>query len=161
MSSLLTAEVSKVLKPVTGLTVIITVGNTLRCDDGVGPYIAAQLESNKSLVVIDAASNPENFIDEISALKPQRIIIIDAADFGGTLGEIRAVDRENIPESSISTHLISLGVIASILKEDCGAEIKFLGIQPKDVNFGEGLHEEVREAADLIVAKIKKEFCHA
>jgi len=161
MSNLLTAEVLEVLKPVTGLTVIITIGNTLRCDDGFGPYIASKLESKEDIIVIDAGGNPENYIDKITSYKPLRIIIIDAADFSGKVAEVRVVDKDHIPESSISTHMISPKVIASILEEDTKAQVKFLGVQPKSVGFGEGLCEEVKEVAGQIIATIKKEFYHA
>lgn len=161
MSNLLTAEIDDLLKPAADLTVIICVGNTLRSDDGVGPYIASHLNNSKLLAVIDAGYDPENFIEETAKLKPGRIIIIDAADFGGKAGEAKVIDERDIPESSLSTHAIPLKVIYHILKEDTASEIKFIGIQPKEVRHGEYLSPEVRAAADEIIAKIKKEFTNA
>lgn len=161
MSSSLTAEVLKELTHQDGLTVILTIGNLLRSDDGIGPYIASALTDAKDLKIIDAGYTPENCIDKVTALKPKRIIIIDAADFEGVAGEVRLVDREHIPETSLSTHMISLKVIASLLEKDTQAQIKFLGIQPVTVEFKEGLSEEVKETADEIITAIKEGFCHA
>jgi len=161
MSNLLTAEIDDLLKPTADLTVIICVGNTLRSDDGVGPYMASHLKNTKKLVVFDAGYNPENFIEEVVALKPGRIVIIDAADFGGKAGETKVISEEDIPESSLSTHAIPLRVIYHILKEDTGSEIKFIGIQPKEVGHGERLSTEVKAAADRIVSKIRKELADA
>jgi hydrogenase 3 maturation protease len=161
MSNLLTAEILKELTHQEGLTVILTIGNPLRSDDGIGPYIASLLEDTKDLKIIDAGYTPENCIDEVTALGPKRIIIIDAADFEGLPGEVRLVDKEHIPETSLSTHMISLKVIASLLEEDTKAQIKFLGIQPITVEFKEGLSDEIKETADEIVAAIKEGFHHA
>ena len=49
-----------------------------------------------------------------------------------------------------------LKVIAEILYEDTKAEIKFLGIQPKNVNLGTKMCEEVKTSARSIIAQIKK-----
>ena len=161
MSNLSTVEIDSLLRPVAALTVIICVGNTLRSDDGVGPYIASYLNNTEKLTVFDAGYNPENFIEEAAETRPGRIIIIDAADFGGEAGEARIIDEENIPESSLSTHAIPLKVIYHILKADTASEIKFIGIQPRQVAHGESLSPEVKAAADKIISRIKKEFAGA
>ena len=161
MSNLLTAKLKKILNFESGLNVIITIGNSLRSDDGVGPYIASKLDSIDNIVVVDAKCNPENFIDQIVNLKPKNILIIDAASFGGETGEIRMIAMNDIPETALSTHAISLKVVASILVEDTGASIGFLGIQPKSVVFGEGLCDKVIAAADLVIGEIKKGVCNA
>jgi hydrogenase maturation protease HycI len=161
MSNSLTAEVLDLLKPGQGLSLIITVGNPLRKDDGAGPYIASLIRPAGRLAVIDAQYNPENIIDEAARLKPVKMIIIDAADFGGSPGEARAIDRKHIPDSTLSTHSVPMSVVAGILEQDTGAEIVFLGIQPKDVSFGENISPEVRETADKIIKKINEEFCDA
>lgn len=161
MSNLLTAPVRDLLRFKDGLTVLLAVGNNFRSDDGAGPYIASLLESNIHIAVINAQCNPENTIDEIIELKPQRIIIIDAADFNAAAGEARLIDKEHIPQASLSTHAIPLRVLAGILEKDTAADIKFIGIQPKSVDIGEELCDEVKRTADAIVEKIKKEFYHA
>ena len=161
MSNLLTAEITQELTSQEGLTVIITIGNPLRSDDGIGPYIASCLHDIEGLKIIDAGYTPENCIDEVVVLKPKRIIIIDAADFEGTAGEARLVSKEHIPETSLSTHMISLKVIAGLLEEDTKAQIKFLGIQPVTVEFKEGISDKVKETADKIIAVIKEGFYHA
>ncbi|MDD4879290.1 MAG: hydrogenase maturation peptidase HycI [Candidatus Omnitrophica bacterium] len=161
MSNLSTAEIDSLLKPVVALTVIICVGNTLRSDDGVGPYIASYLKNTGKLAVLDAGYNPENFIEKAAGLRPGRIVIIDAADFGGEPGETRIISERDIPETSLSTHAIPLKVVYHILKEDTGSEIRFIGIQPKEVSHGECLSPEVKAAADNLISKIKKEFSGA
>jgi hydrogenase maturation protease HycI len=159
MSNLLADNLTNLLNPQEfSQTLIITVGNFFRADDGVGPYIAAGLKQSASLSVIDAGYNPENIIDQTVKLNPQRIIFIDAADFGGFPGELRLIDAEHIPEVSLSTHSVPLSVISRILYEDTKARIYFIGIQPKSVEHKEGLSGEVSLAADALIKHINEEF---
>lgn len=159
--SKLSVEIKEALSFHCCRNVIITLGNSLRSDDGVGPYIFSKINSSKFLKVVNAAYTPENIIDEVTELSPKRIIIIDAADFGGIAGEIRIVDSDHIPEKGLSTHSISLKIIAAILFEDTKADIIFIGIQPKSIILAEGLSFEVSKAANDIISYLKKEFIGA
>lgn len=159
MSNLLDANFTNLLIPQEhSHTLIITVGNDFRADDGVGPYIASKLKPSTKLSVIDAGSNPENIIDQVVKLSPQRAIFIDAADFGGSPGELRLIDAEHIPETSLSTHSVPLPVVSRILQEDTQAKIYFIGIQPESVEHREGLSDKVKLAADTLIKHINGEF---
>ncbi|MHB8154765.1 MAG: hydrogenase 3 maturation endopeptidase HyCI [Candidatus Omnitrophota bacterium] len=159
MSNLLAGNLTNLLTPKEfSHTLIITVGNCFRADDGVGPYIASGLRQSIKLSVINAGYAPENIIDQAVKLSAQRIIFIDAADFGGVPGELRLIDAEHIPESSLSTHSMPLPVISRILYEDTKAKIYFIGIQPKSVEHKEGLSCEVSSAADALIKHINQEF---
>ncbi len=159
MLNLLDASLANFLTPKEfPRTLIITVGNFFRADDGVGPYIASGLRQSSRLSVIDAGYTPENIIDQAIELSAQRIIFIDAADFGGAPGELRLIDGEHIPEVSLSTHSIPLPVVSRILYADTQAEIYFIGIQPKSVEYKEGLSGEVKSAADALIRHINEEF---
>lgn len=164
MSNLLADNLTNLLTPQAfSHTLIITVGNCFRADDGAGPYIASGLRQSVKLSVIDAGSTPENIIDQAvracaQHVCAQRIIFIDAADFGGAPGELRLIDAEHIPQSSLSTHSVPLPVVSRILYEDTKAKIYFIGIQPKSVEHQEGLSEEVKLAADALIRQINEEF---
>lgn len=153
MSDSLTDEARRALEPCgDGATLIITVGNTLRADDGVGPFIGEKLaRPGARFKLINAFDRPENVVDDAVNLNPGKVIIIDAANFGGKPGEVRIIPSGNIHESSFLTHSFPLRVIAGIIQEDTGAETVFLGIQPKRMDYGEGLSPEVAGAADGIV----------
>jgi hydrogenase 3 maturation protease len=137
-------------------TLIITVGNSFRKDDGVGPYIASLLDPTETpFVILDAGDKPENIVDEVGMLEPDITMIIDAADFGGAPGEIRIIDEENIPDATLTTHTFPLKVVTKLLKDDTGCEIIFIGIQPKDVGYGEGLTKHVQSSADELIDLIR------
>lgn len=155
MSNMLTADVKRCLKPGKGLTIIVAVGNRMRKDDGVGPYIASRLESSENLVIIDAAFSPENVIDKIIQLNPRCVIFIDAADFKGKPGEVRVIDESEISEYTVSTHTVPLRIVAAVIKSETSASISFIGIQTQNVGFGEGLSRKVKKAADEIIREIR------
>lgn len=161
LMSNLYANIQEVFKSLKDCDVILTVGNTLRSDDGLGPFIASKLETGENLTIVDAGSNPENVIDDIIELKPKNILIIDAADFKAEPGVVRLIDKDDIPETTLSTHTISLKVIAEILAQDTKAQIKFLGVQAKNVELGEGMCDEVKTAALGIIEEIKRRFYYA
>ncbi|MBA4349211.1 MAG: hydrogenase maturation peptidase HycI [Thermodesulfovibrio sp.] len=150
---MLTADIKNILRPSeAGITLIITVGNSFRTDDGAGPYIAKNISKPpRNIVVLDAGDKPENVIDKAIEIRPSKTIIIDAADFGGTVGEIRLIPEDSIPDNTLTTHTFPLRIVARIIAEDTGSEVFFIGIQPRSMEFGEELSLEVKESADEII----------
>ncbi len=148
----LPAEISAALAP-RGRTLLITIGNPLRADDGVGPYVGERVRfRDPEHTVINAGTTPENVAQRAIDLRPDKIILLDAARFGGAPGECRVIPLEDISRQTVlSTHSFPLGVTFSIVREDTGAELTALGIEPGSMEFGEGLSPEVeRTAAELI-----------
>ena len=136
---------------------VIAIGNSYRSDDGVGPYIAQKINKcKKNLTVLNAEDQPENIIDEATQLTPGKIVIIDAADFGGIPGEIRLIEKKDIPDTSLSTHSFSPKIIAAIIEEGTGVDVHFLGIQPESIQLREGLSEPVKKAAKRIISCLGK-----
>jgi hydrogenase 3 maturation protease len=132
---------------------IITVGNPFRYDDGVGPYIAERIKChNDNVKILNAQNNPENIIDDAIDFNPDKTVIIDGADFKEKAGTIKIIPEKLIPETSFSTHIFPIPIIAEILKQDTGSEIYYLGIQIKNTMFGKNLSTKVKTAA-LKIAK--------
>jgi len=157
MSKMLTAEIRNLFAPSKkGPLLVIVIGNSFRSDDGVGPYIARKIKKcKKNIIFLNAENKPESVIDKAVQTKPGKVIIIDAANFGGRAGEIRLIEKNDIPDTSLSTHSFPLNIIARIIEEDTGTDISFLGIQPKSVQLAEGLAEPVKRAAEKIISCIK------
>ena len=134
-----------------GTVLVITVGNLFRGDDGAGPYIAGNVGVPAgNLFVMDAGDRPESILDRVPDIKPQKTIIIDAADFGGAAGEIRLIPEDTVSNVILSTHRFPLAAIGMLIAADTGSEVNYLGIQPAELGFGQGLSPEVRKAADAI-----------
>ncbi len=148
MSNSSKPDLSKVFSsPDTGKLLIVCVGNELRGDDAVGPYIA---ESSKSQIV-NAGERPEAAYDIALEIKPSKVVFIDAADFGGQPGQIEIIPEDNVPSTTLSTHAIPLNAVAALIKNDMQCDIVFLGIQVKDVSVGAVMCDEVKSAADKII----------
>jgi hydrogenase 3 maturation protease len=134
------------------LNVILTVGNSMMGDDGAGPLLGELLRANPvaGWTVIDGGSAPENVAHQVSELKPQRVIVFDAAEMGIAPGEVRYVDDRSIAEMFImTTHNLPLNFLIERLREEIG-EVLFLGVQPDVVAFYFPMTETVRKAVECL-----------
>ena len=130
MSNSWTEEVAGALAP-RGRTLVITIGNPLRADDGVGPYVGRHVKlRGANLRLMDAGTTPERIAQDAIDWKPDKIILIDAAHFRGRAGEVRVIPLEAVNRyTALSTHSFPLHVTFSLVKEDTGAELVFVGIR--------------------------------
>ena len=152
-----TDEVKAALAP-KGRTLVITLGSILRADDGVGPYVCARVKfSRPELRLLDAGTTPENIAQTAIDWKPDKIILVDAAHFGGAAGEVRVIPLDAINRQTVlSTHSFPLSVTFSIVKEDTGAELVVVGVQAKSLDHREGLSPEVQETASKLAEHFNK-----
>jgi len=134
--------------------VIAGIGNEIRHDDFVGVKIIQELQGkvNAKVHLIECETVPESFMDEIIELKPSNVLLIDAAMLDLKAGEIRLCDAckvANVP--AITTHMLPLRVFCDYITELSKSKLALLLIQPKNVEFGEGLSREVATSAQRIV----------
>lgn len=152
MSPSWSKEVAAALAP-KGRTLVITLGSTLRADDGVGPYVCSHVKfSRPDLKLLDAGTTPENIAQTAINWKPDKIILVDAAHFKGRAGEVRVIPLEAIDQAMpLSTHSFPLSVTFSIVREDTKAELAVIGVQAKSLDYREGLSPEVEESGRKLV----------
>lgn len=133
--------------------VIAGIGNPIRMDDFVGTKIVQDLEGKvpANVRLIECETVPESYILEIEAFKPTHVLLIDAALLGLASGEARLFLPEQVAGySAVSSHVLPLRVFSDYLKDSTGAKVALLLIQPKNVDFGEGLSPELGVAADKV-----------
>jgi len=138
--------------------VVAGIGNAIRSDDHVGVRIVTDLQGNvsDSVRLIECETVPESFVDEIVEIKPSHVLLIDAAMLGLRPGTAHLYDAEevtNVP--TISTHTLPLRVFCEYVRKLTGARIALLLIEPKNVDFGEGLTREVDAAAARVEAALR------
>lgn len=133
--------------------VILGVGNDLKSDDGVGPYIIEQLQGQipENIELINASTVPENFISHLIESRPDFILIIDAALMKAKPGTIRLIDKDTIGGIAFSTHQLPLTFFIEYLLNEIPVNILVLGIQPLTDKFGQPLSQPIQEAAQQII----------
>jgi hydrogenase 3 maturation protease len=130
-----------------GRVVVACVGNDWRCDDGVGPFVGKMVRPTDSLTVLDCGETPEKYLGVIARLRPEKVVVVDAADFGGAPGEIRAIARDEIGGEAISTHAARLVLLTDYVEASTGAQTFFVAIQPESLEFGAPMGSAVSAAA--------------
>lgn len=135
------------------------IGNELKCDDGVGPFIINKLKEenieNDRLLFIDAKTVPENFTGKIKKENPTHIIIVDACLMDGLQGDIKIVDKYDFKNIGISTHSMSLSFFVRYLEKDNDFKIIFVGIEPESMDYSIDLTPEVEKTACEFIELLK------
>ncbi len=139
-----------------GGDVVLTVGNSMMGDDGAGPLLADIMTRRpvSGWTVINGGSAPENVVHRVRALRPRRVVVVDAADMSLAPGEIRLIDPRDIAGMFImSTHNLPLSFVIDQLSADV-AEVWFVGIQPDLVAFYYPMTERVTAAVDIVYQRL-------
>ncbi len=137
-----------------GRACIVGMGNTLLGDDGAGVVLVEALCAagvNGRAHLINAEDIIESHAFEIAEGGWDSIIVIDAVRFGGRPGDVMFGSFSEIGDllNDYSTHKLSLRLSESIWRER-GKETYLLGIEPENLDFGEGLSEAVKKSADTL-----------
>lgn len=136
---------------------ILGIGNDLRTDDGLGPFIVNSLTlDDPDIMVENVGSVPEGFARPLAEFGAERVIMIDAADMRRPPGHIELVTKDRIGGINISTHSMPLSFLMMYLEQETGGKAILLGVQPKSIQFGEGLNPEIQKIAEEIVASLER-----
>ena len=136
-----------------GRVVIVGLGDRMKGDDAAGCVAADILQKEirrRDIRIINAENAMENYLGTIEKFKPDTVIIIDAADFGGKPGQTRILEPEQLRETTTSTHTFSLPLIIKHIRSETGAECTIIGIQPKTTELSEGLSPEVQSSVSML-----------
>ncbi len=139
--------------------IVLGVGNELKSDDGVGPFIIKKLKEedieNKNLLFIDAKTVPENFTGKIRKENPTHLIIVDACLMDLKPGDMQIVNKYEFANIGISTHSMSLSFFVRYLEKDTNFGIIFVGIEPETMEWGDNPTPEVEKAANKFIETLK------
>jgi hydrogenase 3 maturation protease len=141
--------------------VVAGIGNPIRSDDFVGVKIVQNLQGKISerVYLIECETVPESFLQPIVEFNPSHVLLIDAAIIGLKPGETRLIDPERIADfPAISTHMLPLRLFCEYLTATTRARIALLLIEPKNVEFGEGLTPDVQATTEKIANILLKLF---
>jgi hydrogenase maturation protease len=139
-----------------GRVCLMGMGNTDYGDDGLGVKLAEDLVEAGVPDVIVAGTMPERFIDSAIADEFDYIIFLDAVEFGAAAGSVVFLNAEEMAARfpQISTHKISLGLLAKLVEEKGKTRAHLLGIQPESLRSTEELSQVTKDTVDILIRMI-------
>jgi hydrogenase maturation protease len=141
---------------------IVGIGNLLCRDEGIGVHVIQAMKNMKLPDYIDLLDMGTATMDLISYLDGvNKLIVIDAMKAGGTPGTVYKCRPEDLlPEEEGPISLHEIGLLESLnLAQKMGMEIDtvIIGIEPKLIEWGMELSEEVRNKIPTVIEAILKE----
>ena len=146
---------------------IIGLGNILLKDEGVGVWIARELEKRnlpQSIKIIDGGTASLDIF--LSMKNIYKLIIIDALKGGGKPGSIYRLytrDLLDTSESCVSLHQMSVLDTMSIVKiiRDIPLETVIIGVEPKEIDWGLGVTSDIKrkfpEITDIVLEEVEND----
>lgn len=134
-----------------GRVCVMGVGNVDYGDDGFGVYLAEELAAAGVPDVLIAATTPEHYLEQIVEKGFDNLLIVDATDFGEEPGTVAFLNAGDIQTAfpQISTHKISLGVLAKVL-EEAGTRVWLLAVQPESLAPGQQMSLTMQASLEIV-----------
>ncbi len=139
-----------------GHVCFIAVGNPKLGDDAFGTRLADKLALSISSAfapsIVFAGTRPEDHIPRLMQRRYDHVIFLDAVDFGGAAGSLALLDSAQIISRfpQISTHRISLGLLAKWLEAKGNTQAWLLAVQPQSLKSPAGLSQPVAETLEAL-----------
>lgn len=135
-----------------GRVCLMGLGNVDCGDDGFGVRLAERLLEGGAPDVVVAGTTPEDYIGRIADRGFDRLVFLDAVEFGASPGSVALLSAREICARypQISTHKISLSVLAKSVRARGRMKVWLLGVQPQSVQPGEALTATVSATSDLV-----------
>jgi hydrogenase maturation protease len=152
------------MKP-TNSILLIGLGNILLKDEGVGVHVVNAVKQRYAFSpdVVEIIDGGTMGLDLLPLFEDRdKILIVDAVDFGKEPGFIGMIERDKIPSvlnSKLSVHHINLSdvLFAAELMGIRPSEICLIGVQPKSLAVGLDMTDEISGKIErLIDMTIKK-----
>ncbi len=134
--------------------VLLGIGNPFKGDDGFGPRVAELMADAPDWRAWDCGPMPENFAGRIAKLRPELVVLVDAAGMGLAPGELRRLASGTMSGFALSTHSMPLSLLMARLAE-AAAEVVLIGAEPVEVALGEGLSPPVAAAAERLARLLR------
>jgi hydrogenase 3 maturation protease len=135
-----------------GRTCLIGLGNEDYGDDAAGLRLAEELIGCGMPDVVIAGTRPESSISRACGEGFEHIVFLDAVEFGGAAGSVVFLDSSDMAARfpQISTHKISLSVLAMWAEASGTTKAWLLGLQPESLKPGRELSEPVRTTLGIL-----------
>ena len=135
-----------------GRVCLMGLGNVDYGDDGFGVRLAEKLAERGVLDAVVAGTTPEHFIGHVADEGFDHLIFLDAVEFGGAPGSVVFLNAGEMAARfpQISTHKISVGVLAKWVDANGTTKAWLLGVQPESLKPGGELTPQVQATLDVL-----------
>lgn len=135
-----------------GRVCFMGLGNPAHRDDGLGVRLAEMLSAAGVPDVVLAGTTPERFVGKVAATSFDHLIFLDAADFWGKPGSVVFLDSTQMAARfpQVSTHTLSLGMLAKWAESNGSTRAWLLGIQPESLKSGTCLTATIQRTVDML-----------
>ena len=146
---------------------VLGLGNVLMQDEGIGVHLvnmlATKYEFDPAIQLIDGGTTGTDLLPYFDS--NERIMILDAVDFGKKAGHVEVLRNDEILarfKSKLSLHHLGLSDVLSTLQllEINPEEICLIGMQPASMELDLALSESIRlhleNTLEIILAELKK-----
>jgi hydrogenase 3 maturation protease len=108
--------------------------------------------------VIVAGTTPERVIGRVTQQGFDHFIFLDAVEFGGAPGSVVLLNSDEITTRypQISTHKISLGLLAKWAEANGTTKAWLLGVQPESIKPGGELTPAVQATLELLLELVRE-----
>lgn len=140
--------------------VVLGIGNELMGDDGAGALVArllgnSQIQNPKcQFCIFEAGTTPENFTGPIGRIRPDLVLMVDAADMRLEIGEVAWLDPGSMGSLMHTTHNMPLSFLADYIERTAGCRVAALGIQAGRIDLGSEMSPEVLDACRQVSGAI-------
>jgi hydrogenase maturation protease len=138
--------------------VIAGMGNLLMRDDGVGIHAVRSLENNppQGVRVIDVGTAILHALPLLEDAR--RVLVIDAVRGGGPPGSIYFLDASDAELRSRASSVHSWGFLEALklMGRGPGPEIRVLGVEPAEVDYGMELSPAVEGVLNDVVSMVRR-----
>lgn len=135
-----------------GRVCLMGLGNVDYGDDGFGVRLAEGLIAAGVADVIVAGTSPDRWIGRLADPGFDHIVFLDAVEFGGKAGSVVLLDSGEMAARfpQVSTHKISLGVLARWAEVNGTTKAWLLGVQPESLKPGRQLGSTLQKTLDIL-----------
>lgn len=146
------------LRPMlSGRVCLVGIGNVEAGDDGIGVRLAEALAGRLgagagSPLILVAGPRPEDHLSRLTRGDCDSAVFLDAVDFGGPPGALTVLGSEDIQSRfpQISTHRLSLGLLARLIQESGSTRVWLLGVQPASLRPGHRFSHSVQATFEAL-----------
>ena len=145
-----------------GRVCLMGLGNVASGDDGFGVRLAEVVAARKAgsapedVCVINAGMMPERFVGAVVKEDFDHVVFLDAVDFNGQPGSAVFLNAGEIAARfpQVSTHKISLGLLARWVEENGRTKAWLLGAQPESLKTTQGLTLTMQKTLEALAELI-------